>query len=207
MNEIKELRNIGTIQEDGSYTIEVKLIEVSNGNERYDIRKHINGEHGFQGISLDEKAAKNLFLLLGKEFGYLPSDTTIEKQEQTKSKVKSEFSLSDEQISQIKISEISITPKDFVKNINETIDKKHMKGLSLTKLSSWLVYHGYLREEKRPATINRTIRLLSDKSSEIGITQRVVVDASTGEVLQNEIAFSEQAQRFIIDHLNEITNQ
>ena len=204
MSEIKELRNIGTIQEDGSYTIEVKLIEVSNGNERYDIRKHINGEHSFQGISLDEKAAKNLFLLLGKEFGYLPNDATIEKQEQAKSKVRS---LSDEQIGQIKISEVSIAPKDFVKNINEAVDKKHMKGLSLTKLSSWLVYHGYLREEKRPATINRTVRLLSDKSSEIGITKRVVVDTSTGEVLQNDLVFSEQAQRFILGHLKEIIGQ
>lgn len=37
MSDIKEIKHIGTIQEDNSYSIEVKLIEVSNGKERYDI--------------------------------------------------------------------------------------------------------------------------------------------------------------------------
>ncbi len=206
MSEIKEKRHIGTIKEDGSYTIEVKLIEVSNGKERYDIRKHINGEHGYQGISLEADAAKYLFLLLGKEFGYLPEDATVEKQEQMKGKVKSEFYLSEEQISHIRVSATSVVPKDFVKTINEAIDKKQMKSLTVARLTGWLVKRGYLKEEKRPATINRTVRLLSDRSSEIGITQRVVVDTSSGEVLQNDIAFSTQAQRFILDHLRDIVS-
>lgn len=204
MSEIKELEHIGTIKESGIYTVEVKLIEVANGKERYDIRKHVSGEHGYQGISLETEAAKNLFLVLGKEFGYLPEDATIEKLEQQKGKVKSEFSLSSEQIKQIKVSDVSIAPKDFIKAVNDVIDRKHMKSLSVTRLSNWLVSQGYLKEEKRPATINRTVRLLSDRSSEIGITHKVVVDTSTGEVIQNDILFSAQAQRFILDHISEI---
>lgn len=207
MSEIKEIKHIGTIKDNNNYSIEVKLIEVSNGQERYDIRKYINGEHGYQGISLEEDAAKELFLVLGKEFGYLPDDATVEKQEQLKSKVKAEFFLSPEQISNISISNTSITPKEFIKNINDSIDRKHMKVFSLTKLSNWLVKQGYLREEKRPATINRTVRLLSERSSEVGITQKVVIDTATGEVLQNDIALSTEAQRFILDHLVEISSE
>jgi len=38
------------------------------------------------------------------------------------------------------------------------------------------------------------------------ITKKVVIDSSTGEVLQKDILYSSKAQQYIFDHLNEATS-
>ena len=184
--------------------IEIKTIELETGEKKYEIRKRITGSTGIHILSLSEYEAKALYLLLGKEFGYLPEDTSVESQEAGRNSIKTAFFLDDNQIERITISDTILTTKEFLKNINAAVDRKIMKPLSITLVNRWLVKNGYLKEEKRPAIINKTFRVLSDKSAEIGITEKVVVDSSTGEVLHSEIAFDSNAQRFILNHLVEI---
>ena len=206
MNNVTEIRHIGTIKEYHKTSIDVKLIQISSGEYRYDIRKYHDGEHGFRGISLEEEAAKSLFVLLGKEFGYLTPDATVETQENEKKAKKLPFLLEAEDMEKIEVSPQSISLKKCLDNINAVVDKEHMKSLSITSLKKWLVKEGYLSEEKREATIKRTYQVLNDKSQEIGITERKTYDTETKALIGTEVVFTEKAQRFLISNLTEIAS-
>lgn len=65
---IEVIRNLGTVKEYSKVSIEVKVIRLNDGSERYDIRKYSDGEHRSRGISLEKDAAKNLYQILKKEF-------------------------------------------------------------------------------------------------------------------------------------------
>lgn len=116
---------------------------------------------------------------------------------------KAAFSLSDEQIRNIYVSSKPVTVNMLLKCINRVVDVKRMDKLSVTSVNSWLVSNGYLIETKERAFINKTVRRPSDKSIEIGLMEQEVVDAATGEV-KYQMVFTQQAQRYILNHLDEI---
>lgn len=65
---IEVIRNVGIVKEYNKVSIEVKVIRLADGSERYDIRKYSDGEHRSRGIALEKDAAKNLYQILKKEF-------------------------------------------------------------------------------------------------------------------------------------------
>lgn len=182
------------------------ITEIENGAKRYELRKKVIGSSAYHLITLNEDEAKQLYLLLGKELGYLFTDDSIKSVEEDRKSRRADFSLSEEQIKSIEFTEDPLTLKDFVKMINKHVDKVSMKLLSITPINKWLVKNGYLSEEKRPSTIYKTVRVITDKASEIGITEEVIVDKA-GKVLTSQVAYPPEAQRFILEHLNEITGK
>ena len=116
---------------------------------------------------------------------------------------KSAFSLSREQVHRISVSAKPVTPYAFLNNINRVVDGKRMEKLSSKSINAWLLAQGLIIETKEPAMINRTIRRLTDKSSEIGIQEEEITDAKTGEV-KKRMVLTLQAQAYLLEHLDEI---
>lgn len=196
----REVASLGTVTEYDKASIEVKKIELADGSFRYNLRKYFEGEQLFKEISIDQNAARWLYFMLGKELGYLPDYADADYFSSNK---KCEFSITEEQIKRIKVIERPINTKDFVKNINQFTDRKAMKLFSATSLQKWLVVKGYMQETKERQTVNRTVRKLTSLSGNIGLFEGQFVDAYTGEV-KSEIQLTAQAQRYILDNLQEI---
>jgi hypothetical protein len=142
---------------------------------------------------LDELMTRNGFVALN------PQDADryeiIEK--------KTPFSLNEEQLRRIPVSPTPITPTAFCNAINRVANGMKMENLSSKSLNAWLLAQEFIKESKEPATIRRTVRRLSEHSSEIGLQEQQRVDAQTGEI-KKQLVFSLQTQTYLLAHLNEI---
>ena len=132
---------------------------------------------------------------------------TLEKEKEANTIVvmkKQAFSISREQCQEIKLSKEPISLFSLVKNINSVIDTQSMEKMTSTVINRWLVTKGLLTVSKVPTTVNKTVFSPSDLASNIGIQTESMVNRSTGEV-NPQIKFSESAQLFIIENIEEIT--
>ena len=132
---------------------------------------------------------------------------TLEKEKEANSIVvmkKQAFSISREQCQEIKLSKEPISLFSLVKNINSVINTQSMEKMTSTVINKWLVTKGLLTVSKVPTTVNKTVFSPSDLASNIGIQTESMVNRSTGEV-NPQIKFSESAQLFIIENIEEIT--
>ncbi|MCM1363778.1 MAG: hypothetical protein NC122_01245 [Faecalibacterium sp.] len=118
-------------------------------------------------------------------------------------KKKAVFSINKQQRSGIRITSNPILPSFFLKNINSVVDTETMEKLSLTTVNKWLLQREYLSESKVPTVINKTVKIVTPLSAQIGIIEQTVVDSKTGEAKQ-QILFSRQAQEFILDNIKSI---
>ena len=105
----------------------------------------------------------------------------------------------------IKISKEPISLKSVAFNINKQIDKKTMKTLKESSIKNWLVNAGYLTEEKIQVIRNINEISLTEKSNSIGIIEEDYLNKRTGE-LKQKIKLTEEAQKFIIDNLENIVS-
>lgn len=103
----------------------------------------------------------------------------------------------------IKISKTPIGLKSIAFNINRQIDKKSMKTLKESSIKNWLINTGYLTEEKIQVVRNVKEIRLTEKSNSIGIIEEGSLNKKTGE-LKQRIKLTEDAQKFIIDNLENI---
>ena len=114
------------------------------------------------------------------------------------------FCVTQQQAEQIFISSDPVGINEIAKRIN-TVTDSDMTNITGAKIASWLVDIGYLdvkTEEISEKKIKKT-KLLNSKSELLGIAVQSVTDKKTGEVY-DKFMYNENAQRFIISHLNEI---
>ena len=140
---------------------------------------------------------------------YIELSEKVEKLESEKEKTtivvpkKQEFSITQEQCDNIRISKEPITVLSFMKNINSVIDSDSMEKLTSTRINKWLSKRGLVTTEKVQTMVSKTVYKPSDFAMKIGIVEEEVVDKKSGEV-KAQIKLGESAQLFIIENLEEI---
>jgi len=115
---------------------------------------------------------------------------------------KKKFEITEQQKILIPVSDMPIPVTYVCDNISSVIDLSVYRRLSHNKVTEWLVEKGFLKEVVSPNS-KRTNKALTDKSSLIGITQEKRTSQYSDEQY-TIILYGKEAQRFIIDHLNEI---
>ena len=81
------------------------------------------------------------------------------------------------------------------KKLNTLIDERQMKKLTAVKISNWLLRNGYLQESSSES--GKKVRLPSEQGRQLGISSEVLYSY--------KMKYDETAQRFVLDHIEEIT--
>lgn len=116
-----------------------------------------------------------------------------------KSGRKTPFSITQQQIQQIKILEKDCALSEIVTEINRVIDENTCKKITARNVNDWLVYMGYLQDSTDES--GKLKRQVTPSSAQIGIQTKTFVGIR-GEY--QAVVHSPQSQRFIVEHLNEI---
>lgn len=111
-----------------------------------------------------------------------------------------------QQIQNIEITSTPILPSAFVKKIGAVVDASTKKKVSLARINRWLLKQGYLAETKVRTIVNKSVKVTTPLSAEIGVVEHLVVDKKTGEA-KTQLFFSEDAQKFILNNINNIANE
>ena len=158
---------------------------------------------------MDEKV-KRCFSFISQVLDeYVELTEKVEKLESEKEKTtivvpkKQDFSITQEQCDNIRLSKEPITVLSFMKNINSVIDSDSMEKLTSTRINKWLSKRGLVTTEKVQTMVSKTVYKPSDFAMKIGIVEEEVVDKKSGEV-KVQIKLGESAQLFIIENLEEI---
>ncbi|MEA4941234.1 hypothetical protein SDC9_180564 [bioreactor metagenome] len=112
------------------------------------------------------------------------------------------FCMSDEDKEKISISEVPIPISMFAHRINEYVDEKIMKKIEASQITAWLLSQGYLSEVT--SEDGRNFKILTEKSASIGITSEKRT-SEAGRVYDVNL-YNKIGQKFIIEHLQNITN-
>ena len=158
---------------------------------------------------MDEKV-KRCFSFISQVLDeYVELTEKVEKLESEKEKTtivvpkKQDFSITQEQCDNIRLSKEPITVLSFMKNINSVIDSDSMEKLTSTRINKWLSKRGLVTTEKVQTMVSKTVYKPSDFAVKIGIVEEEVVDKKSGEA-KVQIKLGESAQLFIIENLEEI---
>ena len=116
---------------------------------------------------------------------------------------KAAFRMTREQKNEVLISRLPITPNEFLKNVNRTVNTADMEKLSIKSVNAWLKSNGYIAEGKMPAVIYKTVWKPTQLAQQIGFMEMDVPDANTGEMKQ-QLMYSSQTQQFLLAHMEEI---
>ena len=175
-----------------------------------------DGVHPVTGDAIPEDSAfmdekvKRCFSFISKVLDeYVELTEKVEKLESEKKKItivlpkKQDFSITQEQCDNIRLSKEPITVLSFMKNINSVIDSDSMEKLTSTRINKWLSKRGLVTTEKVQAMVSKTVYKPSDFAMKIGIIEEEIVDKKSGEV-KAQIKLGESAQLFIIENLEEI---
>ena len=158
---------------------------------------------------MDEKVKKCFSFISQVLDEYVELTAKAEKLEIEKNKntivipKKQDFSITQEQCDNIRLSKTPITVLSFMKNINSVIDSESMEKLSSTRINKWLSKRGLITSQKVQTVVSKTVYKPSDFAMKIGIVEEETVDKKTGEV-KAQIKLGESAQLFIIENLEEI---
>ena len=112
------------------------------------------------------------------------------------------FFMSEETKKKIEISSIPISISMFTYRINQHINSNKMKKIKASQITNWLMSKGFLNEIE--SEDGKKFKILTDKSDMIGISSEQRKSKYGREYGVN--LYDEKAQRFIIDHLDEIVN-
>ena len=113
------------------------------------------------------------------------------------------FFLKDEEKSKIDISKEPISISTFTYIINERVDSRKMKKIKAVQITSWLTKKGFLEEIEH--SDGRKFKIPTQKAKEIGIIS-VSQTSESGRVYGVNM-YDENAQKYIIDHLDEISKE
>ena len=113
---------------------------------------------------------------------------------------KPDFYISDIEIKEIKISKDPISVSQLAYNINAVADTSKMKKIKATQITSWLTDLGYLQQELEGKTSHK---VCTEKAKEVGIY--TIEKANEKNYLYSVSLYNENAQKFIIDNINEIS--
>ena len=111
-----------------------------------------------------------------------------------------------QQIQNIEVTPTPILPSAFVKKIGAALDSDTKKKVTLARTNRWLLKKGYLAETKVRTIVNKSVKIATPLSAEIGVVEHLVVDKKTGEA-KPQLFFSEDAQKFILNNINNIANE
>ena len=194
----------------------MKKTELVERSKMY-LKLLINGIHPVTGEQIPTDSAllgdkvRNCFSFIsGILDEYVELTEKVEKLEKEKEAntiivmKKQVFSISHEQCQDIKLSKEPISLYSLVKNINSVINTESMEKMTSTVINKWLLSRGLLTASKVPTTVNKTVFSPSELASKIGIKTESVINKATGEV-NPQIKFSESAQLFIIENIEEIS--
>ena len=194
----------------------MKKTELVERSKMY-LKLLINGIHPVTGERIPKDSAllgdkvRNCFSFIsGILDEYVELTEKVEKLEKEKEAntiivmKKQVFSISHEQCQDIKLSKEPISLYSLVKNINSVINTESMEKMTSTVINKWLLSRGLLTASKVPTTVNKTVFSPSEKKKKIGIKTEPVINKVTGEV-NPQIKFSESAQLFIIENIEEIS--
>lgn len=140
---------------------------------------------------------------------YVELSERVEKLEKEREKhtivvsKKQEFSITQTQCENIRLSKEPITILSFMKNINSVIDSDAMEKLTATRINKWLTNGRFLTTEKVQTIVKRTVYKPSDLAMKIGFIEAEIVDEKSGEI-KTQIKLGESAQLFIIENLDNI---
>lgn len=112
---------------------------------------------------------------------------------------KAPFTISRERMQMVHISEHPIRISDFTENINRAAADPSRKKLKATDITNWLLEQGYLQKELGPDGKQR--RAPTELGQRWGITAQMQ-QGPNGYYLS--ISYDSNAQRLILDHLEEI---
>jgi hypothetical protein len=109
------------------------------------------------------------------------------------------FTITEEQKSKIAISETPLAITHFVDRINEAVDISVMKKCKTTVITEWLVEKGFFNE----VVINdKRRKIVTGKCAAVGIFEEE--RQSFQGFTYRATLYSAEAQRFILDNLNEM---
>ena len=116
------------------------------------------------------------------------------------------FSITQQQLTYVQLSQQPIAINDFAKRIN-AVTPKNMRGISGAKITSWLAKNGYLDVAVSKSTqikeVTTTKKVLNNRSRELGISSVQTTNRSTGEIYE-KLLYNESAQKFILNNLDKI---
>lgn len=112
------------------------------------------------------------------------------------------FYLSKEDREKVEISKEPIPISVFTYAINECIDSKKMKKIKASRITAWLMKEGYLDEIT--SDDGKAFKVLTEKSPIIGITAEDR-KSDYGRIYKVNL-YDESAQRFILNHLDDIVD-
>ncbi len=113
--------------------------------------------------------------------------------------VKGPFQLTDEMRSRIVYSADPINISKFVHQLNELRDGDLTKKLSATTITGWLLEKGFLQIQ--PDDRGRKCKLPTEAGQSLGLSQETRYGEYGSYLI---VLYNEDAQRFIIDHMEDI---
>lgn len=158
-------------------------------------------------VFIDPKV-KNCFDFIAKTLDeYIVLSEKVDKLEKSKEIIvlqkKQDFSITQEQCDEIKLSKEPITILSFMKSINSVIDVETTEKMTSTRINKWLIKRGFIDMSKVPTLVNKTVYKPTDLAIKMGIIEEEWVDKKSGE-MKSQIKLGEGAQLFIIENMNEI---
>ena len=112
---------------------------------------------------------------------------------------KNDFYITEEELRRVNPSQESIRITQFVELIMSVINDPDRKRLKTTTITDWLIEKGFMT--KQPAADGKAKRLPTAMGEQIGLT----VKLREGQYgTYQAVCYSEDAQRFLLDHLQEI---
>ncbi len=106
------------------------------------------------------------------------------------------FNLSDENKNSIVLSSEPISISRFTYMLNEPINNSVMKKIRATQITNWLLNTGYLCE-----CAEESNKMATQKGNELGISVSIINEKGES---YSVCLYNENAQRFILEHINEI---
>ena len=114
---------------------------------------------------------------------------------------KAPFSIAEEALARVAVSETPIPIRAFAANVNACIDTQAVRPLAPVTITNWLGEQGYLTEITRAQ--NKRMRVAAPRGLSIGIISEERVSRAGAPFMLN--LYNENAQRFLLTHLLEIT--
>ena len=112
---------------------------------------------------------------------------------------KKDFYVTEEELRRIAVSQEPTQITQFVDRIMNVINDPDRKKLKTTTITDWLIEKGFMT--KQPAADGKAKRLTTAMGEQIGLT----VKLREGQFgTYQAVLYSEDAQRFLLDHLQEI---
>ena len=119
--------------------------------------------------------------------------------ENRKRNIQMKFYVTEEELCRVAVSQEPIRITQFVDRIMDVINDPDRKKLKTTTITDWLIEKGFM--PKQPAADGKAKRLPTAMGEQIGLT----VKLREGQYgTYQAVYYSEDAQRFLPDHLQEI---